>query len=183
MTPKQTPSLQTPCLNVISGLINGGLADGIDTIPPEDGAQENSGVGYKESDEFECLPIAPGVAHKILNDGPKQQLPSHAVYPMRRCQSVVIINEEQWKTTEYRAIKLSHSCPTFIDVSGLINVNDNNGSTSSNESMKKSDIELVGKYLYTMKKCSSSTVATQNGVSTTLDCGVKLIHVKPVQAS
>ena len=73
MTPKETPSVQTPCLNVVSRLMNGRVADGVDTNPAEvlstkyrQYTQENSGVGDIESNEFEYLPIAPGVAHQKL---------------------------------------------------------------------------------------------------------------------
>ena len=72
MTPKQTPSVQTPCLNVVSRLMNGRVADGVDTNPAEvlstkyrQSTQESSRVGDKESNEFKCLPIAPGAHQKV----------------------------------------------------------------------------------------------------------------------
>ena len=174
--------------------------NGPDTIRPAALSPQNDNTSQKKS----VIPVNKSnvsvVAHR---DGSKQQLfVSCDTYLTRHSK----YNEDKWNTTEVSGMKLSHSCPTFAelsasmkekginkckfshscptfaDLSSSINENYINESTQSKTSLKDSSIKFVGKHLYTMKKSSSSTLTTCSGGNVQMKTKVKLINVKPFQA-
>ena len=133
------------------------------------------------SNHHGCVPPnVPVFAHPKLSNEPNHHLSTQASYPTLQQKSTEI-KDGQWKTTESTAMKSSLSCPTFNNLSGSIEVEKNTEKVLSNESVRDSDIEFVGKYLQTMQKSSSSAITSFNGDSGQQDTKVTYIFVKPVK--